>query len=109
MASRERKRPESTPPVAYAPGSPCSLLPKLPPQLLERLIHQPFPASHGAAGADDLVVPLRIGDAVGDVADRAVGEFGDHRLLEWRTALHLHPELDEDFARQADPGEVIAQ
>src|SRR5262249_44812393 len=43
------------------------------------------------------------------VADRAVGEFGDHGLFERRALFDREAEFDEDFAGEADPGEVRAE
>jgi len=52
----------------------------------------------GAAGADDLVVALGVGGAVGDVADDAVGELGDVGLGEGGGGLDAQAQLDEDLA-----------
>ena len=72
----------------------------------DRRVDQHLAGALGAAGADDLVVPLGVGPARGDVADRAVGQLGDDRVGERRVLLDRQAQLDEDLAGQRDPGEV---
>src|SRR5258706_1700433 len=68
-----------------------------------------FAGAGGAAGAGGFVVALLEGFFGGDVADGAVGEFGDDREPEGGGFFDSQSQLDENFAGEADPGDVVAQ
>ena len=67
-----------------------------------------FATAGRATGADGFVVSFSVAATVGNVADAAVGEFGDQSLFEGREFFDGEAEFDKDFAGQADPGEVVA-
>src|SRR2546423_7719767 len=68
-----------------------------------------FAGAGGAAGADGFVVALLEGFFGGDVADGAVGELGDDGAAEGGGFFDGQTQLDEDFAGEADPGDIVAE
>src|SRR5262245_46905605 len=52
-------------------------------------IHQQFAGAFAAAGRQDFVVSLRIGNAIGNVSDRAIRQFGNHGLAERRALFNF--------------------
>src|SRR5690349_8484145 len=81
-------------------------------ELSEKLRHgfgKYFAGAGGAAGADGFVVSLDVRAARGNVADGAIGQLGDDRVLEGRRFLYGQAQLDEDLAGQRDPGQLVAE
>ena len=71
------------------------------PQGFQRGLNEFFAGAGRAAGADDFIVALRIGLAIRNVADAAVGEFRDEGVLEGRRGFDARVRARRRFRRVA--------
>src|ERR1019366_446682 len=77
-------------------------------KLTQRGRHELFTSAGRAMRRHHFVSTLLICLAVGDVAERSVGEFHDDRIGEWRILFEGKAQLHKNFTRHTDKRKLVS-